>query len=134
MVQGSGRPDITAKLHLIELPFYLLVLWWLLDTNGIVGAAIAWVLRITIDATFLFFVSSRILPVTSRLIFRLLIMSSLALFVFAIGAVIQSLAIKVIFLISITFLFMLATWFGTLTVDEKNVIRNFLKRIPIFNF
>ncbi len=29
LVQGAGRPDLTAKLHLIELPLYLLALWWL---------------------------------------------------------------------------------------------------------
>jgi O-antigen/teichoic acid export membrane protein len=27
MIQSAGRPDLTAKLDLIELPFYLLVLW-----------------------------------------------------------------------------------------------------------
>ena len=44
-VQGAGRPDWVAKLHLLELPFYVLGLWWMLDVKGIDGAAIAWTVR-----------------------------------------------------------------------------------------
>src|SRR6266852_1839290 len=49
MVQGVGRPDLTAKLHLIEVPAYLAVLWWLTKTHGIEGAAIAWTARAAAD-------------------------------------------------------------------------------------
>ncbi|MFO0170882.1 MAG: oligosaccharide flippase family protein, partial [Aphanizomenon sp.] len=27
LIQGVGRPDITAKFHFIELPFYVMILW-----------------------------------------------------------------------------------------------------------
>src|SRR6266700_8089164 len=37
LVQGAGRPDLTAKLHLVELPAYLLGLWWLISAYGVVG-------------------------------------------------------------------------------------------------
>jgi O-antigen/teichoic acid export membrane protein len=59
LVQGIGRPDVTAKLHLLEFPIYLLLLWWLVVGYGIVGAAIAWVLRMAVDAALLFVVSER---------------------------------------------------------------------------
>ena len=42
MVQGVGRPDISAKLQLAELPFYLLALRLLVNVYGIEGAAMAW--------------------------------------------------------------------------------------------
>lgn len=48
-IQGAGRPDITAKIHLLELPFYLVLLWQLLRYQGIEGAAIAWAARATFD-------------------------------------------------------------------------------------
>src|SRR4029077_10279948 len=35
LVQGVGRPDVTAKLHLLELPIYMVVLWWLVRRWGI---------------------------------------------------------------------------------------------------
>jgi O-antigen/teichoic acid export membrane protein len=50
LVQGAGRPDLTAKLHIVELPFYLIAMWWLIISRGIEGAAIAWTLRALVDA------------------------------------------------------------------------------------
>jgi O-antigen/teichoic acid export membrane protein len=46
-LQGTGRPDLTAKLHLLELPIYLLILWWGVNALGIEGAAIARALMAT---------------------------------------------------------------------------------------
>ncbi len=54
LLQGAGRPDITAKIHLIELPCYLLVLWLLVSEAGINGAAMAWCARSLLDAGLLF--------------------------------------------------------------------------------
>jgi O-antigen/teichoic acid export membrane protein len=50
LVQASGRPDLTAKLHLLELPFYATYLWLLTTSHGITGAAAAWFIRVTISA------------------------------------------------------------------------------------
>jgi O-antigen/teichoic acid export membrane protein len=58
-VQATGRPDLTAKLHLIELPFYLTYLWFFLHKYGINGAASAWLIRVLI--------SSLVLAVLARL-------------------------------------------------------------------
>jgi O-antigen/teichoic acid export membrane protein len=59
LLQGAGRPDLTAKLHLIELPCYLLALWWLISTYGVEGAAIAWTARVGVDALVLFVMAQR---------------------------------------------------------------------------
>jgi O-antigen/teichoic acid export membrane protein len=59
LVQGVGRPDLTAKLHLIELPAYLLTLWWLISARGVEGAAIAWTARAGVDALVLFGMTQR---------------------------------------------------------------------------
>lgn len=53
LIQGLGRPDITAKFHMLELPFYLLMLWYGISQWGIVGAAIAWTIRVTVDGLLL---------------------------------------------------------------------------------
>jgi O-antigen/teichoic acid export membrane protein len=50
LVQGRGRADLTGKLHLAELPLYLGAFWVLTQAFGIVGAALAWLLRVTVDA------------------------------------------------------------------------------------
>jgi len=57
LLQGQGRPDITAKFHMIELLPYLLCLWFGLKIFGIQGAAWAWTLRVTVDAVLLYAVS-----------------------------------------------------------------------------
>ena len=59
LVQGVGRPDLTAKLHLLELPFYLLGLWWLISMYGVEGAAIAWTARVAMDGAVLFGMARR---------------------------------------------------------------------------
>ena len=53
-LMGKGRPDLTAKLHMVELPIYVLALWGLIHAFGIVGAAAAWTCRITLDTAALF--------------------------------------------------------------------------------
>jgi O-antigen/teichoic acid export membrane protein len=50
LVQGRGRADLTGKLHLAELPLYLAAFWVLTQAFGLVGAALAWLLRVTVDA------------------------------------------------------------------------------------
>lgn len=54
LLQGAGRPDITAKIHLIELPCYLIVLWFFISRMGITGAAMAWCARTMMDAGLLY--------------------------------------------------------------------------------
>jgi len=48
-LQAMRRPDLTAKIHLIELPLYLVLLAVLLQHFGIVGAAVAWTTRVGVD-------------------------------------------------------------------------------------
>lgn len=61
-VQGYGRPDVTAKLHALELPLYLPLLMFLLDTYGIAGAAAAWFARVALDTFLLLGASVRLVP------------------------------------------------------------------------
>jgi O-antigen/teichoic acid export membrane protein len=49
-LQAIGRPDIMTKFYLIELVPFLVFLWYFVSYFGILGAAIAWSLRMTIDA------------------------------------------------------------------------------------
>ncbi len=51
---AQGRPDLMTKFYLAELLPFLLILWALIAWLGIVGAALAWVLRSSADAIFCF--------------------------------------------------------------------------------
>lgn len=59
MLQGRAKADQTAKLHLFELPLYLILLWYLALSHGVLGAAIAWLIRIGIDMLAMFYLCLR---------------------------------------------------------------------------
>ena len=52
-IQANGRADITAKIHLIELPIYILLLYFCVSYFGLLGAAYAWSLRMCMDSILL---------------------------------------------------------------------------------
>ena len=58
LIQSAGQPRLTALLHLIQLPFFVLGLWLLTSRYGAFGAAIAWLGRLVLDAFLMFFTSN----------------------------------------------------------------------------
>ena len=60
-IQGAGRPDLTAKLHLVELPLYLILLVIAIEMAGIEGAAMAWTCRFVVDSLLMYFLALRLL-------------------------------------------------------------------------
>ncbi|MDE3236491.1 MAG: flippase [Bacteroidota bacterium] len=52
-IQAAGKVKITALLHSVELLIYLPILILFLKLFGLIGAAIAWVLRVLIDLVIL---------------------------------------------------------------------------------
>ncbi len=59
-IQAKGYSRLTALLHLTEVAPYLLLLFYLVDIWGLVGAAYAWTARVVIDFFCLLFFSRRI--------------------------------------------------------------------------
>jgi O-antigen/teichoic acid export membrane protein len=59
-IQAAGRPDVTAKLHLLELPIYVSLLAVCTTTLGLAGAALAWTIRVGLDAVLLFVANRRL--------------------------------------------------------------------------
>jgi O-antigen/teichoic acid export membrane protein len=70
LIQGQGRPDLTAKLHVFELPIYLVILWILIKQYGIVGAAFAWLVRAVFDMIGLFVLAQKYLALRSTLSYK----------------------------------------------------------------
>jgi len=60
LLQAHGRSDLTAKLHLLELPVFALLLVAGVHLFGIAGAALAWSLRVLLDTTLLFAMAWRL--------------------------------------------------------------------------
>jgi O-antigen/teichoic acid export membrane protein len=62
LIHGAGRTDLTAAVHLAELPLYIGILWFLTSRFGIEGAATAWAIRAAVDCLALLWVASTLLP------------------------------------------------------------------------
>jgi O-antigen/teichoic acid export membrane protein len=60
MLQARGRPDVTGRLHLAELPLHVALTLGLVGAFGLVGAALAWSIRVVVDAGLLFAMASRL--------------------------------------------------------------------------
>jgi len=62
LLLSRGRADLPAKFHLVEFPSVVLLAFVLLNYYGVVGVAIAWTLRVMIDAALLFRSSAKLIP------------------------------------------------------------------------
>ncbi|HEX4603963.1 MAG TPA: flippase [Candidatus Angelobacter sp.] len=121
-VQGAGRPDITAKLHLIELPIYALTLVLMAKSMGIRGVALAWLLRVTIDSGLLYVFSWRLLRQNRFVITALPVLAAGAVAVFIIAALLNGLPSKIIFSVTACVLIMTGMWRWLLSPREKTAL------------
>lgn len=127
LVQGAGRPDLTAKLHLSELPFYLLAVWWLIHAYGIDGAAIAWVARVAVDALILFVMAMRFLPESTARMRQMALTMAVALITLGAATLLEGTTMKGVFLFLTLLLYVLGAWFLILAPDERAGIQRRLK-------
>jgi O-antigen/teichoic acid export membrane protein len=123
LVQASGKPDLTAKLHLFETPIYLALLYWLTKRYGIEGAAIAWTGRVTIDALLLFGLAKHLLAPNARIQSTAVLMIALAFVTLAASIVPQGTLVKTAFLTLTSLTFVSVTWFLVLEPDERMLAR-----------
>lgn len=127
-IQGIGRADITAKLHLLELPIYIALMFWLLNTHGIIGVAIAWLLRIAVDAVLLTLVAhwlAKDMAAASRQIFPML---ATLLVLFAAGMMLDETVGKLFFTGAAFLALIMVVYFFAVTPEEKNAIRKSAQR------
>lgn len=84
VIQALGRPDLTAKLQLLQVPLHGLLVWWLVSVWGSTGAALAQSIRLSVEAPLLLTAACWMasLPFSS-LVSDKLIQSSLFLVLFA---------------------------------------------------
>jgi O-antigen/teichoic acid export membrane protein len=125
LLQAVGRPDLTATLHLIELPLYLGLLWWMIGTRGFEGAAIAWTARVTFDALFMFGLAKKFVPGTSPVKLRTLLLTAIALLTLAVAGYVEGPVVKTLFLFGTILSFVLVTWFRILTPEERTLAQNY---------
>jgi O-antigen/teichoic acid export membrane protein len=126
LLQGAKRPDITSKLHLVELPFYLVLLWFLLKSYGIFGAALAWTLRVGLDAIALLYLSRCLLPPSGNFWRRLsfIVVGSSCAMVLAPWV---APGLKGGYCLAALSLFALLSWFYFLAAEDRELLHQRLR-------
>jgi O-antigen/teichoic acid export membrane protein len=130
-IQGMGRPDVTAKIHMVEAVFYIPCAWWLVKGYGPTGAALAWALRAGIDALFLLLFAWRFLTAEHARykIFVFYAMASIGVLILAMVPL--PVVVKLPVVGSALTLFILAAWYWGTELEERSYINdkvgNFLK-------
>jgi O-antigen/teichoic acid export membrane protein len=54
LIQSAGLAKTTAKIHIIQFPIFIGLLWTLIHFYGILGAALAWLARMILDSILMF--------------------------------------------------------------------------------
>jgi O-antigen/teichoic acid export membrane protein len=118
-VQGLGRPDITGKLHVAELPLYAIALWLLLPRYGILGVALAWAGRASIDAIALLITCPRLLNEVRPSVQRTLVWLAIAVASLAACALLPTQVFRIgVAAIAIP-LWLAVAWWRLLTPQER---------------
>jgi len=119
LIQGVGRPDLTAKLHLAELPVYLVMLVFLVRRSAITGAAVAWLVRVSVDGFLLFVITERLRLVRPATIARMLAAVGVLLLVLLVAAALHNAVLKSAYLALILIAWGAVSWFLLLSPEER---------------
>jgi O-antigen/teichoic acid export membrane protein len=128
LVQGAGRPEVTARLHLLELPLYLGGLWWLVRNWGIEGAAIAWTGRVVLDAVALFWMAGRYVPGSVGSLRRVALPLAGTQVAMVAGMLVRGVVWQVAYTAVVVPVFAVVMWRAVLGPSEKNVLAGLLRR------
>jgi O-antigen/teichoic acid export membrane protein len=122
LLQAAGRPDLTAKLHLAELPLYLLAFWYLVRAHGIDGAAVAWVLRVVIDTVILFLLAAGALSGIAWIRRTFIEVGTTVAFLVLVALPVD-VRVKTLFTVAALGAFPALAWFASFTDEERAFLR-----------
>ena len=134
LICGSGRPDLVSKLHIVELPLYLMAAWYLTRLHGINGMAMAWTLRVIVDSLVMFIMVRWFLPKNHLASRTMLLIMAIPFSLLVIGAMPMGIAVKVAFLCSVLVVFALIAWKLFLVQEEKALALNLLSISGAFSY
>jgi O-antigen/teichoic acid export membrane protein len=111
LIQAAHRPDLTAKVHLIEAVCYLVLLWWMTRSYGIEGAAVARTISASADGVAFLLIAMAIFPASKRVVRNTLLAMTGASGLAAVGSLLTAdTAMKVVFLAAVSFGWVLGGW------------------------
>jgi O-antigen/teichoic acid export membrane protein len=127
LLHSAGKPRITATLHLVETPLYLVAVWVLTKRMGIDGAAIAFTGRIVVDTVLMFFFADRMLQHRPKFMLRLTAVMVAGLFVLAVATLPETPVERAVFCFVALLAFTLAAFMG-MAPDERDMIQRLRRK------
>jgi O-antigen/teichoic acid export membrane protein len=128
LLQGVGRADVPAKLHLVELPVYVAAIWWLTRSFGLAGAGMAWTLRLCVDTGVLLWLTRRHLAEARREVARSAQLLVASLVVLAAVALPESAVVRATLTFGPLIVFAAVGWAYVLQPAERTVLRRVLMK------
>lgn len=127
-IVASGRPDITAKLTILEAIFLVPTMWWSVTNFGIVGAALASLARVALDTACVLVLARRVLPEADGLMKSMSVVSAIAAVTVGGAFLPHTLEAKGIYVVACLLAFLPAAWYAALEPSE----RAYLLRCPSY--
>jgi O-antigen/teichoic acid export membrane protein len=122
IIQAAHRPDLTAKLRLIELPFALLLVWKMALWRGVEGVAIAVLIRVIFDTLAVSLFANRLFPSEVCFWNRVSWMGAAGAIVLVVGRLNLPVASKAILILSILCLFVMSVWRLLLYMEDRQMV------------
>lgn len=126
LLHAAHRPDLAAKIHLVDFPFYALMLWVLLRKFGATGAALAWSGRLFAENVVIFAMASRLMAVSRREVAVACGVFAVALAMITAGAFLSDVSSKTILLCGFVGAVPIAAWRFLLNETERAQVVGFL--------
>jgi O-antigen/teichoic acid export membrane protein len=126
LLHGAHRPDLAAKIHLVDFPLYALMLWIGVARFGLIGAAFIWSGRLLIENLVIFAMASRFVAASSREIAGACASLALAIGMIVAGAFLPDALGKAIFLGGLIAVVGMVAWRSLLDAGERTQIIGFL--------
>jgi len=122
-IEGMNRPDLIAKLHLLEFPIFLGLLWFCILKLGLIGAALVWLFRAIVTTFVVFWIARRLVPSRKpsglKIKARFIIGTTLLIIGLYFSAMTPSLSTKIAFLTAIIIGLGVLSWLYILDDSEK---------------
>ena len=122
LLQSAERPDLGAKIHLLEFPFYLPAVWLMANHFGLLGAAIAFTVRVGIDMFLLFGAVCWVVPNITRELLRLFWPLVMLLLFFIPPFFTLTLSLRLILATAILFTFAFVFWMIVLRLEDRLMV------------
>jgi O-antigen/teichoic acid export membrane protein len=122
LLQGVGRANVAARVHLVELPVYVALILLLARTFGLPGVALAWTLRVILDTAVMGVLSRRELHGTGVPVLRSLAWLGVAVVLFLAGSIPAAFTTRLLMALILLAAFVAAGWRWLVLPSEREIL------------